>query len=105
MIVTAWKNGTPRKSGAGYGVKILPEDRDTYFRQSWEDVIVELPDGNRATVNVAKKSFWGSQCSELISAAIGRWLLGEGLAPWTVGRPPKLELVPTDERRFSLRRP
>jgi hypothetical protein len=103
MIVTAWSNGSPRDSGAGYGLKLAIEDRDTYFTRSWQSVTIVFPDGREAEVNVAKRSFWGSACRELISAEIGRWLLAERLAPWNAGRPPKVLLSPVGEARFSLK--
>lgn len=103
MIVTAWSNGSPRESGAGYGLKLAIDDRDRYFERSWEGVTVVFPDGRKTDVNVAKPSFWGSTCRELISVEIGRWLLAEGLAPWPARRPPKLELQPAGEKRFLLR--
>ncbi len=103
MIVTAWHNGTAEESGAGYGLKVRAVDRDTYFKRSWTSAVIVLPDGNEANVNVAKQSFWGRQCRELISAAIGRWMLAEELAPWADGKPPRLELEPEGEARFSLR--
>ena len=104
MIVTAWSNGSPRDTGAGYGLKLTIEDRDAYFRRSWQSVAVVFPDGRETNVNVAKPSFWGLTCRELISAEIGRWLLAEGLAPWPKGVPPRLYLQPAGEARFVLKR-
>ena len=42
MFVTAWKNGTPSPSGAGYGVKLAAADRDRYFQRDWETIELEL---------------------------------------------------------------
>ena len=58
MIVTAWKNGTPLPSGAGYGVKVAASDRDRYFDRNWKSVRLFLegnPDG--IEVNIDKPSF------------------------------------------------
>lgn len=103
MIVTAWHNGSPRETGSGFGLKVATADRDTYFSRSWSEVAIALPSGEEITVNVAKPSFWGPQCRELISAGIGKWLLAQGLAPWPPSHPPKLQLAPLGDRRFALR--
>jgi hypothetical protein len=105
MIVTAWKNGTPRKSGAGYGVKLDVEDRDRFFRREWRSIRLSL-DGTSVVVdvNIAKPSFWGETCRELISAEIGRWLIRNGLVPWIKGTPPKLVLEHIEGNRFLLRK-
>ncbi len=47
------------------------------------------------------ESFW-RDCSELRSAAVGRWLLAAGLAPWPRGAPPVLELVPVVGNTFAV---
>ena len=33
FIGTAWNNGSPKMSGAGYGIKLNPRDRDRYFEK------------------------------------------------------------------------
>ena len=33
FIGTAWNDGSRRTSGAGYGIKLNPRDRDRYFRK------------------------------------------------------------------------
>jgi hypothetical protein len=48
MTVTAWNNGSHRPSGAGYGLKVSPHDRDTYFQPEWVSVIIELPTQGRS---------------------------------------------------------
>ena len=103
MIVTAWNNGSPSNTGAGYGVKLHPLDRDRYFKREWKYAIVEL-EGFPGTINlnIAKKSFWGSNCRELIHAQIGRWLLHNKLAPWPKGKPPKLSLEHIRDNYFYL---
>lgn len=105
MIVTAWNNGNPAPTGAGYGLKIGIADRDRYFRREWKTVILVLEEhGTPVEINVAKPSFWGKTCRELISAEVGRWLISNGLAPWRAGRPPKLVLEPQGEARYFLLR-
>ncbi len=73
------------------------------FDPGWPDVIVSLDQGE--TVSVAlSKSFWRS-CPELRSAAIGRWLLRNRLAPWPRGLPPTLLLRHVAGNRFELQMP
>jgi hypothetical protein len=103
MIVTAWNNGSPSKTGAGYGLKLKASDRDQDFKKEWQYIILAL-DGFSDTiqVNVAKKSFWGDTCRELIHAEIGHWLLQNGLAPWPKGKPPRLKLTHIQSNHFRL---
>ena len=106
MIWTAWNNGKNHKTGAGYGLKIPLADRDPHFDRRWRTVFIELPSGkSHITVeaNVAKDSFWGAQCRELISRDIGRWLIDEGHAPWPEGSPPNFEAVLLADRRFRVK--
>jgi len=106
MIWTAWNNSKHHSTGAGYGFKVDPSDRDRYFSQHWATVVIELPTRSGlvpAEANILKKSFWGPQCRELITQLIGRWLLDEGYAPWPDGRPPKFEVEPAGERRFRVK--
>jgi hypothetical protein len=100
MIVTAWTNGT-----SGYGLKLNPSDRDEFFKRTWRSVYVCL-DGKpgEIEVNIAKASFLGGTCRELIHHEIGEWLEERGLVPWPKGNPPKLRLEPIGERRFMLKR-
>ena len=47
MIVVGWNNGSPNnRTGAGYGVRIVREDRDMYFQNTWSSVIIELDNGD-----------------------------------------------------------
>ncbi len=106
MIVTAWNNGSYHKSGAGYGVKLDASDRDRFFQRSWKTIRLSLEGSSDVIeVNVAKSSFWGITCRELISIDIGRWLIGNGLAPWPKGYPPKLILENVNSNNFLLRKP
>ena len=103
MIVTAWNNGSHKKTGAGYGLKIGVSDRDRYFKKSWKTVSIRLPNGQTAEVNTDKKSFWNDSCRELINKEIGKWLIEIGKAPWNRGDPPKFELCLLREREFELK--
>lgn len=101
MWVTAWSNGSPTRSGAGYGLRVAPLDRDRHFRREWEYVEVELAGSDRTTIVRLSASFWNG-CTELRSAAIGRWLVDRRLAPWPAGSPPALTLAPLAPARFRL---
>lgn len=99
MRVTAWSNGAPQSSGAGYGVRLTSADRAHYFERTWERVSIVTP---TESVEVSlSPSFWRG-CPELRSATIGRWLIAEGHAPWPKGKPPGLVLESLGGRRFSL---
>jgi hypothetical protein len=71
-----------------------------YSYQSWDQIFIDLGARGTAIVRLSQ-SFW-SRCTELRSAAVGRWLLERGLAPWPDGEPPRLELRRRDGNRFSL---
>jgi hypothetical protein len=100
--VTAWSNGHPLPTGAGYGVRLSDRDRDKYFDPGWDEVIIDLDQGEKVPVSLSH-SFWRS-CSELRSAAIGRWLLRNGLAPWSRRSPPTMLLSKVEGNWFNLRR-
>jgi hypothetical protein len=100
--VRAWSNGRPLPTGAGYGVRLSDRDRDEHFDPQWREVMVDLGGGETVSVSLSE-SFWRS-CPELRSAAIGRWLLRNGLAPWPLGKPSAALLIPAGSNRFSLRR-
>ncbi len=107
MIWTAWNKGEHHTSGAGYGFKITAVDRDRHFQRQWDGVTVELPQGSgvlAVEVNIAKDSFWGEQCREVIHQEIGRWLRDSGHAPWPRGSPPQFEVEPDGDQRFVVRR-
>lgn len=101
MYVTAWSNGRPLRTGAGYGVRLSAGDRDRFFDPSWPHVFVDVDDGAPILIPLSG-SFWLS-CPELRSAGIGQWLLRSGLAPWPRGVPPALDLSPAGGRKFHLR--
>ena len=98
MRATAWSNGSARNSGAGYGLKISRQDRDRFFDHRWSAIVLCPPGQGPAGVPLSE-SFWRS-CTELRSAAIGRWLVLNELAPWPRGKPPVLELQKTGDRAF-----
>src|SRR2546421_12951737 len=102
MWVTAWSNGQPRASGAGYGLRVARADRDRYFKRGWSKVQLLFNDGDAASVPLSE-SFWHG-CTELRSRAIGSWLLSERLAPWPSGHPPTFSLNPLGGGRFLVSR-
>jgi hypothetical protein len=105
MIVTAWNNGQHNNSGAGYGVKLSALDRDRIFDTSWRHIFLKLEGELREIeVNIAKNSFWGDTCRELIKKEIGQWMIANNLAPWPRGKPPKLELEPVKDNHFILKK-
>lgn len=89
---SGWSSGRPGPTGAGYGVRISRQSRDQYFDPSWTQIEIVL-DGDVCVAVPLSPSFWRT-CRELRSAAIGRWLLARGLAPWSAGDPPDLALRP-----------
>lgn len=100
MSATAWSNGRPLATGAGYGLRIGPSQRDRFFEAAWLSVGLELPDGTETDVSISA-AFWRS-CSEIRSASIGRWMLEAGFAPWLARRPPRFLLEPLRGNRFRL---
>lgn len=100
MRVTAWNNGAWHTSGAGYGIKVCPDERDQYFQRSWSDVRIEL-EGN-GTVNVRlSPSFWNA-CKELRKKEIGIWMQARGFSNWPNRQPPQFDLTPLGNRTFRL---
>ena len=100
MIVTGWSNGSPTKSGSGYGLNISLEDREKYFNQDWKEVKIDIH-GSGVIVAKITDSFW-RKCIELRSSEIGAWMLRLGDAPWPKRKPPRYQLIPTGDGRFSL---
>ena len=104
IIVSAWNRGGHHASGGGgYGLRMSKADRDRLIQRGWRTVTVVLPDGTSATASVDGKAFW-SECPELRSKYIGRWMRANDLAPWPKGSPPRLELTIIAPGRFSLGR-
>ncbi len=103
MIVVAWNNGDHHPSGAGYGLKISIQDRDTYFKPEWNSIFLEIEgETNLIEININKASFWNKICRELINSSIGKWLIKQGLAPWPKGNPPTFILEPIAGNRFKV---
>ena len=103
MRAEAWNNGQHHASGAGYGIKVSPEDRDRYFLRSWTSVQLEVP--GQGTPNVTlSDSFW-RRCSELRCAALGRWLRETGKAPWPKGHPPTSVIEQLEGKTFRVEAP
>ena len=101
FVGTAWNNGSHKMSGAGYGIKLNPRDRDRYFRKPKAFLRLEGQAGD-ISVNTDKPSFWNYTCRELISKDIGLWLISNNKAPWVKGHPPKLQLEPVGDRTFKV---
>ena len=105
FIATAWNNGCPKDSGAGYGLKISIADRDRFFMKGWQTVTLRLIAGGTpriAEVNCVKESFWNDTCRELIGKEIGRWFIDNGFAPWPRGAPPRFRVSPVAERLLEV---
>jgi len=75
-------------------------DRERYFDHAWSEVLVDVDEHEAAAVPLSQ-SFW-DRCSELRSAAIGRWLIRHGLGSWPRGRPPTVQLKHVADNRFKL---
>lgn len=103
MHATAWSNGQPLPSGAGYGIRVSSQDRDRYFDRSWSQIRLDLGEAESVAVPLST-AFW-DRCVELRSAQIGRWLLRHQLAPWPKGQPPALLLRHIGGNQFELRHP
>jgi hypothetical protein len=56
--VRAWSNGSPLRTGAGYGVRLSGRDRDKHFDPAWREVIVDLDGGESISVSLSE-SFLG----------------------------------------------
>jgi hypothetical protein len=90
IVGKGWPNG-----GKPAGIKIHSVAvRQSNFDRRWGRVklILEGYENNPVVVNIDKDSFWDSNCGELISAEIGRWITSIGLFPWPPGHPPAFHL-------------
>jgi hypothetical protein len=102
MTVTAWNNGKYASSGAGYGLRLDPADRNKTFQQSWSNVTLDLPnDVNGVQVRLSA-SFW-RDCPELRSAMIGKWLIASGYRRWPRRSPPAFTLTQVQGNRFKVK--
>lgn len=87
MIVSAWSNGDPNnETGTGYGIRLNKGQRNRFFEEDWNCVIIKLKNNVSIEVNLSD-SFW-KNCTELRSSDIGEWLLESDLAPWGDKKPP-----------------
>ena len=103
MIVKTWNNGRYYQTGAGYGIKISPRDRDAEFRGlDFVELFLE-GEPDFVLIDIRKESFWRS-CSELIHKKIGLWLIKNNLQHWTSGKPHSLELIKTSKNKFTLQK-
>jgi uncharacterized membrane protein YkvA (DUF1232 family) len=101
MEVKGWNNGSPsNKTGAGYGIRLTKEDRDTFFKKSWKTISLELGDEDVMIASLSN-SFW-EDCIELRGAKIGKWMLNNKIAPWEKNNPPSLTLASIGNRKFRL---
>ena len=105
FTVTTWNNGSPSKTGAGYGLKISIPDRDKYFKKNSKSAVLHLA-GNKLpiSVNTDKPSFWSPVCRELISKDIGAWLIENKMGKWKTGSPPKLTMISLGKNKFRLKK-
>lgn len=103
MVVTAWNNGAHSRNGNGYGFKVIPSDRETFFKKEWDAIVLEIP-GEAAPVEVKidPEHFWAESPREVVSAAVGKWLRHNGMAPWATGNPPRFILEPVEGNQFKV---
>jgi hypothetical protein len=101
VTVTAWNNGQHKQTGAGYGLRLDPADRDRVFQRPWPEVALDLPNGARGLRIKLSPSFW-RDCPELRSAEIGRWLIASGYRRWPRGNPPAFTLNHIRGRQFRV---
>lgn len=100
---TAWNNGAPSSSGAGYGLKVSVWDRDTYFKREWKTIRLLFPGSKHAVnINIDKDSFWSETCREMIHKDVGAWLLESKFAPWPKGRPPSFSVLSRGSGLFEV---
>lgn len=102
----AWCNGSPRPSGAGYGLKLTAQDRDTFLRRDQKTITLYL-EGEDEPIEVVtgKASMWDGTCRELLKKEIGLWLLKAKLAPWAKGHPPSIVLLQRSPGVFQAQLP
>lgn len=101
MRVSAWNNGDYNPTGAGYGLRLDLADRDAVLDRSWSEVTLDLPNGISGLRVPLSASFW-SDCPELRSAEIGKWLIAAGYGRWSRGNPPAFTLIQVSGRHFKV---
>jgi hypothetical protein len=104
MIVTAWNNGAHSRNGAGYGLRVNPQDRDAFFKKEWDKVILEIEDqGTTAEAHFDIDKFWSEIGAPILCREVGLWLRHHGLAPWALGNPPVFVVDPIEGNRFIVK--
>jgi len=102
MNVTCWSNGSPRKTGSGYGIKIRKYDRDRYFSKHWKNITIIIPKIGQIVTSLSP-SFWG-ECVEIRSKYIGLFIIHNSLHKWRRGKPHVLNLSKVSSNKFRLKR-
>ena len=98
FVATGWSNG-----GTACGLKISAADRDRYLKREWGSISLVLPnEPEPIPVNIDKASMWEGSCRELIHAKIKTWFIQAKMFPWPKGKPPRVRLVPSGPRSFTL---
>ena len=100
MKVKGWNNGSPRPSGAGYGIRISKADRDACFKKTWTHVEIEIPGAGTISATLSP-SFW-RECCEIRNKHIGQWLIRKTLVPWRKNSVPAVHLTHLASNRFRL---
>lgn len=94
--VKTWQNGQPKKTGAGYGIRIAKNDYS--ILKNWKEIIVE---GNKILRNDETK--FTEKCPEIRNKIIGKFLIENHLDKWKKGEPKKLILHNVGENKFELK--
>jgi hypothetical protein len=103
MVVTAWNNGAHSRNGNGYGFRLHPADRDTFFNKEWTSIVLEVEgQGDAVEVKIDDAGLWAETPGTIPCAEVGRWLRHNGLAPWSRGNPPVFLLEPVQDNRFRV---
>lgn len=97
--VTTWNNGSFNITGAGYGIMIHKEFRDTQFDPKWDSILLHIED-KKVSIKL-NPTFW-STCNELRSKEIGSYLIKRRLGKWEKGQPHILELLFIGQNEFRL---
>jgi len=100
MRVTGWRNGTPKATGSGYGIRITRKDRDRYFKPEWDSVYIQT---DKDTIEIKLSSSFWKNCKELRSSELGKWMIEKGIAPWAPRKTPSMILESLGNRKFRLR--
>jgi len=89
--------------GSACGLKISAADRNRFLKREWGSVDLLIPDEPHPTpVNIDKPSMWEGTCRELIHIKIKSWFVRSGKFPWPKGKPPRVRLLHSGPRSFTL---